>query len=43
MTGSAVTRPAAAVTGTSSALAMASGSNRDNHSSRASANDFMLR
>ena len=43
MTGAAVTRPAAAVTGTASAAAMASTSNRDNHNSRASANDFMLR
>ena len=42
ITGAAVTRPAAAVTGTSSA-SMVCGSNRANQSSRASSNDFMLR
>jgi hypothetical protein len=43
MTGPAVTRPAAAVTETSSAPAMESTSNRDNQSSRAAASDFMLK
>ena len=43
ITGAAVTRPRAPVTGTTSAPAIASKSNRDNHNSRASAKDFMLR